>query len=217
MLQELQTLELLYCACTGTSLQGLLGLSKLKKLRLELGVNGVLRSLDGIGSVVDELSLVGASTLVSLAGIKSCGSMRSLTLNTCGMSSLQPLRSLSSLETLSVDCCCIASLEGVSGTLLQSLRLYYCKSLRSLSGIEQLKALRRLVLSECGVTSLQPLSQLGEGIEYMFLDACRKVQEVVLELPHVQPTAKVIFYGRGVRELVLAGGVKVFRQSLSGH
>jgi hypothetical protein len=206
-LQQLQTLELHSYACTATSLQGLAGLGSLKGFELLLDIAGGLRSLEGIGSGVAKLSIVGASDLVSLAGIEGCSKMKSLGLHWCGVSLLQPLVALSSLERLSVSHCDVTSLEGLCGRSLQSLSLDCCKSLTLLSGIEQLTALKRLEVKRSNVTSLQPLSQLGEGIEYLIVEWCRKVQEVVLELPHVQPTADVSISGSGVREVVLAGGV----------
>jgi hypothetical protein len=92
-------------------------------------------------------------------------------------------------------------------TSLKALGLNRCNSLTQLSGIEQLKALKRLLVVACAVTSLQPLSQLGEGVEYLIVSGCSRVQEVVLELPHIQPTAQVSFFESGVREVLLADGV----------
>jgi hypothetical protein len=203
-LQQLERLRLSPHACTATSLQGLAGLSKLKMLEL---ASGALRSLEGIGSGVDDLYIGGASDLVSLVGIECCSRMTSLSLSQCGMSSLHPLAGLSSIKHLGL-CCCITSLEDLSGMSVQFLTLRHCKSLTHLSRIEQLKALKRLTVSWCGVTSLQPLSHLGAGIESLHINGCRKVQEVVLELPHVQPSAHVWVLDCSVREVVLAGGEK---------
>jgi hypothetical protein len=58
------------------------------------------------------------------------------------------------------------------------------------------------------VTSLEPLSQLGEGLQELKVYGCRRVQEEVLELPHVQPTAVVDVEESNVREVVLAGGLR---------
>jgi hypothetical protein len=46
---------------------------------------------------------------------------------------------------------------------------------------------------------------LGRGISYLSLGYCSRVNEVVLELPHVQPTACVVMSHCSVRE-VLGGG-----------
>jgi hypothetical protein len=54
-------------------------------------------------------------------------------------------------------------------------------------GIEQLMALKSLRVALCGATSLQRLSQLGEGLQSLTVEACMKVKEVTLELPHIQP------------------------------
>jgi hypothetical protein len=208
-LQQLQTLQLCSHACTATSFQGLAGLSNLQNMELMITGSG-LGSLDGLGPGLAKLSIQGASELVSLAGIQGCSRLTSLALRCCGVSSLQPLRGLSSLEKLHLYECCVTSLEGLSGMLstsLQSLGLYHCSSLISLSGIEQLKAMKRFAVVACGVTSLQPLSQLGEGLLELTVSECSRVQEVVLELPHIQPTTKVMLYASGVREVVLAGGV----------
>jgi hypothetical protein len=64
-----------------------------------------------------------------------------------------------------------------------------------------------LVVRACAVTSLQPLSQLGDKLQRLVITNCSEVQEVVLQLPHVQTSAQVQIYDSGVREVVLAGGV----------
>jgi hypothetical protein len=63
-------------------------------------------------------------------------------------------------------------------------------------------------VTHSGVTSLQPLSQLGEGLQILRVYGCTGVQEEVLELPHVQPTADVDVSCSNLREVVLAGGVR---------
>jgi hypothetical protein len=204
-LQQLESLRLVWYACEASSLQGLSGLSKLKEL--DLYVICDLESLDGIGSGVAVLAIGGAVDLTSLAGIERCSSMKVLNLTDCGVSSLLPLRGLSSLEVLEVSNICLTSLEALTGMSLQSLCLYNCSSLTSLSGVEQLKGLTSLVVESCDVTSLQPLSQLAEGLQRLIVKGCTKVQEVVLELPNVQTTSHVDVYDSGVREVVLAGGV----------
>jgi Leucine-rich repeat (LRR) protein len=160
-------------ACSATLLQGLAGMSNLKRLSLA----GSMRSLEGISPGVEDLSLVSASDLVSLAGIEACSRIRSLEVFCCGVSSLHPLRSLSSMERLNAS---------------------HCELLTHLSRIEQLKALRRLEVRDCAVTSLQPLSQLRNAIEYLKVSGCYGVEDVVLELPHIQPTAHVSFHASGV-------------------
>jgi hypothetical protein len=167
-LQQLEVLHLGHHACTATSLQGLAGLSNLKVLKFEFDSydGGMLRSLDGISHGVVEFSvLFNGPNLLSLAGIECCTSMEKLSLQWCGVSSLQPLRGLSSLK---------------------SLEVIYCD----------------------GFSSLQPLSQLGEGLQMLEVSGCRGVQEEVLELPNVQPTASVVIGGSNLKEVVLAGGVR---------
>jgi hypothetical protein len=207
--QQLQRLHLGHHACTATSLQGLAVLRHLHWLELKC-ITGRLQSLEGIGSGVTKLLLNQVSDIGSLAGIEACSNMKDLTLRNLDVSSLQPLESLSSMESLDTCNCCLKSLESLSGmptTSLTSLDLSHCGSLIHLSGVEQLTALRRLYLGGCGVTSLQPLSQLGEGLQHLSVIECSSVQEVVLELPRVQPTADVMVYASHVREVVLAGGV----------
>jgi hypothetical protein len=60
----------------------------------------------------------------------------------------------------------------------------------------------------CDVTSLEPLSQLGEKLQQLMVIGCTKVQGKVLKLPHVQPTAHVVVQDSNVEEVVLAGGVR---------
>jgi hypothetical protein len=115
---------------------------------------------------------------------------------------------LSNIDNLIVSACPVTSLEGLNGMSLQFLRLRYCSSLSGLSGIPHLSALKSLELIQCGVTSLQPLSQLGEGLEELRVIRCSGVQEKVLELAQVQTSAAVVVAGSSVREVVLAGGVR---------
>jgi Leucine-rich repeat (LRR) protein len=203
-MEQLETLELQGYACKASSLQGLAGLSKLEEL--DLGVYSGLESLEGIGPGVAVLSIEGADNLVTLAGIERCSSMKRLSLYNCGVSSLQPLRDLSSLEDLEVCNNCITSLQGLRGTSLRSLCRSFCDILRNLSGVEQLIRLSCLVVVDCGVTSLQPISQLG--LQTLSVRDCSGVQEEVLELPHVQTSAHVDVLNSGeLRKVVLAGGV----------
>jgi hypothetical protein len=190
-LSTLQQLEVLYlgghAACAATSLQGLAGLSNLKDLAAScFGPPGLI-SLEGISPSVICLSITHASQLVSLAGIEGCTSM----------------------EQLEVSQCPISSLEGLHSMSLQCLVLHFCRSLTQLDELEHLSALTSLELTLCDeVTSLEPLSQLGEGLQELKVYGCKRVQEEVLELPHVQPTADVIVEKSNVREVVLAGGLR---------
>jgi Leucine-rich repeat (LRR) protein len=209
-LQQLKKLYLGHQACTATSLQGLSGLSKLTLLLFEFPeYGGRLRSLEGIGPWVEDFSASYAPDLVSLAGIEGCTSMKNLTLDKCGVSSWKPLGCLSSLKQLEVSRCCVTSLEGLPSMSLESLRLRFCSSLTQLSGVEHLSALTSLKLNQCDVTSLQPLSQLRHGLQELKVYSCDAVQEEVLELPHVQPTADVHVVYSNVKRVVLALGVTI--------
>jgi Leucine-rich repeat (LRR) protein len=204
-LQQLEKICLEGAACAATSLQGLAGLSNLKQLQLNASE---LVSLEGISPAVVEVCIMDITEVVSLAGFESCTHMEQLYLNDCSAPSLQPLNGLSSLKVLMVNDCAITSLEGLNSTSLQSLWLQDCSYLIDLFGVELLSALETLVVEDCGVTSLQPLSQLGEGLQKLRVYRCTQVQEEVLELPHVQPTADVDVRDGNVREVVLAGGVR---------
>jgi Leucine-rich repeat (LRR) protein len=207
-LQQLEGLHVGSCACGVTSLQGLAGLSNLTMLEVES--SGELVSLEGISPGVVEVSIGAAPELVSLAGLEECTSMEKLTLVMSGVSSLQPLRCLSSLKHLRVYGCALTSLEGLNSTSLQSLRIERCLTVAHLSGVGHLSTLKSLEVIGCSyVTSLQPLSQLGEGLQKLRVIECKKVQEEVLELPRVQPTADVIVQESNVREVVVAGGVRL--------
>jgi Leucine-rich repeat (LRR) protein len=207
-LQQLELLQLGGQACGAASLQGLAGLSNLKRLSVcGAGSNGKLKSLEGISPTVTRLCIIEAP-FVSLSGIECCASLSSLSLHGCGVSSLQPLRHLSSMKELEVYDGRLTSLEGLSSMAMQSLSLDVCSSLCSLSGVEHLSALQSLAVINCGITSLQPLSELGEELQELEVLSCSHVREVVLELPHVQPTADVEVEFSNVREVVLAGGVR---------
>jgi hypothetical protein len=206
-LRQLEVLRLCGQACNATSLEGLAGLSNLNVLEVLLDPDlGMLRTLEGISSRVKEVLLWGAPDLLSLAGIEGCTSLEELTLRQCGVSSLQPLRGLSSLKELEVDYGCLTSLEGLVMPL-QSLKLSQCSSLTHLSGIEHFSALRCLDLCHCGVTSLLPLSQLGERLQSLEVLGCNAVLEEVLDLPYVKTNALRVRWSN-VKEVVVAGGVR---------
>ena len=206
-LQQLQELVLRGEACSATSLHGLSELSKLKTLKLD-AVS--LKSLEGLSTGLTSLTINWAIHLHSLAGIKHLQGLRDLTLCHSGITSLQPLAALSSLGYLRVGgkFISLAGLESNLCTSLCHLKLEECEQLRELSGLEGLTALHRLVLYGCGVTSLQPIGQLLGGLRYLVVHECSAVQEEVLALPHIQPTADVRFEGSNVKEVVLAGGVR---------
>jgi Leucine-rich repeat (LRR) protein len=207
-LRQLQVLDLRHSACDATSLQGLAALSNLKQLVLmSCTTLGKLRSLEGISPGLIEFSIGGQSDLLSLAGLECCTSLEKLSLHSCGVSCLQPLRGLGSLKHLKMSRCSVTSLEGLNGMSLQSLSLQSCNYLTQLSGVENLSALKSLEVYHCVVTSLQPLSQLGEGLQKLLVDWCSRVRDKVLKLPHVRPTAHVVVRYSKVKEVVLAGGV----------
>jgi hypothetical protein len=210
-LRQLEVLDLKSCACAATSLQGLAGLTKLKVLAISSPASqpNRLSTLEGISPGVMRFSIVSAPDLVSLAGIGACTGMMELFLVNCGVHSLQPLRGLASLNKLMLHSCSVTSLEGIYGLSLRTFLVIRCSSLTQLSGVEHLPALIHLVVEDCGcVTSLQPLSQLGEGLQELVVKECSAVQEEVLELPHVKPTADVVVESSNVKEVVLAGGVR---------
>jgi hypothetical protein len=204
-LQQLEVLHLEATACAATSLHGLAGLSNLKKLAVMYDYR--LSSLEGIGHGVTELAIMYAP-LKSLAGMEGCTSVKKLILSDCGVSSLQPLWGLSGIEDMCVSKCRLTSLAGLNSMSLQSLTLLSCQSLTILPGFELFPALKSLDLENCGVTSLQSLSQLGEGLQKLIVFGCGSVQEEVLELPHIQPTASVSVSNSNVKEVILAGGVR---------
>jgi hypothetical protein len=207
-LQQLEVLQMRNRVCDATSLEGLAGLSKLKKL--ELDCFGWLQSLEGINPGVVKLIISNDYPKpMTLAGIEGCTRLEKLVLNDLGVTSLEPLRGLSSMKELYLMARWLTSLESLDSMPLRSLTLTYCDSLTQLSGVEHLSALKSLKVICCdGVTSLQPLSQLGPGLQELEVCGCSKVREEVLELPHVQPTADVDVKDSNVREVVLAGGVR---------
>jgi hypothetical protein len=103
-LRQLKVLHLHSHACGSTSLQGLAGLSSLKQLGLDFAKpGGRLRSLEGLSSGVASVCIIGAPDLLNLAGVEGCASLERLTLERCGVSSLEPLKALSRLEVSITD------------------------------------------------------------------------------------------------------------------
>jgi hypothetical protein len=197
-LSTLQHLEELYLgeyACAATSLQGLAGLSNLKLRGLESNHTrgNTIITLEGVSPTVKEFSMAFSLDLRDVAGIERCTSLEKLVLHECGVSSLQPLRGLSSVKHLMVSMCpMLSSLEGLNNMSLQSLSLTGCEDLYDLSGLEDFSALTSLEFVHCPLTSLQPLSQLGEGLQKLRVYDCLGGEDEVLELPHVKPTAEVV-------------------------
>ena len=208
-LLRLEVLELEAFCCTATSLKGLAGLSRLQKLAMCSAYE--LESVSGMSTALTTLHLETLTNLKSLSGVFDLVLLQRLVLIKCGVASLHGLEGLSSLVELTVESCPITSLEGLEGTLstcgLQSLTSNSCESLCQLSGIEKLHALQVLEVRKCGVTSLRPLAGLGEGLEKLCVEDCSRVEEKVLELPHVQRTADVCIMNSNVQEVVLAGGI----------
>jgi Leucine-rich repeat (LRR) protein len=195
-LKQLKELALLGDVAWATSLHGLAGLSNLKLLAVEfdrlrsncarLECAPPLRSLEGINPGLESLRIEGAPGIVSWAGFGG-----------------------TSLTQLQVVAGGLTSLEGLDLTSmpLKTLTFQFCEFI-SLSGLGHLSALKSLAVYNCNLASLQPLSQLREGLEMLIVSECSGVQEEVLELPRVQPTATVHVYCSNVREVVLAGGVR---------
>ena len=206
-LQQLQELKLYGKICSATSLHGLAELSRLETLRLDAPM---LKSLEGISTGLTSLNLDRAPELVSLAGIEHLQGLQKLTLRESGLTSLHPLAALVSLEGLRIGgtFTSLAGLEGNLCTCVHRLTLESCQQLRQLSGIEGLTALQRLEVIDCGVTSLRPVGQLVGGLNFLKVRYCDSVQEEVLELPHILPTADVRIEGSTVKEVVLAGGLR---------
>ena len=207
-MQQLNDLQLWSKACSATSLHGLAVLSTLERVDLEAPM---LRSLEGFGTGLTSLTIHDAPHLDSLAGIEHLHSLQKFCLVRSGVSSLHPLAALGSLRDLYIGgtFTSLAGLEGNVCTSLSSLVLNSCRQLRQLSGVEGLTALQELVISYAsGVTSLQPVGQLVGGLRSLNVCYCSMVQEVVLELPHIQPTAYVSICHSNVKEVVLAGGVR---------
>ena len=125
---------------------------------------------------------------------------------------------LGSLDRLCIGLCPFSSLHGMAGNLcmcLKSLNLRSCGQLRQLCGIEGFSALEQLEIEGRGLTSLQPIGQLVGGLRMLYVRFCHSVQEEVLELPHIQPTANVEIEYSNVKEVVLAGVIR--RSQFSGH
>jgi hypothetical protein len=201
-LQRLKVLHLGGYACGVTSLQGLAGLRNLTQLKLE--DTRWLKTLEGIGPGVIEFSIAIAPDLVRLAGIEGCTSLEKLSLLDCGVCSLHPLMGLTSMRHLKVHGGKITSLEGLNSMSMQSLSLTHCRSLTHLSGVEHFSALKSLEVEQCGLNSLQPLSQLGEAFQRLRVYHCKGVQEKVLEFPHVQRLDVHVFWSN-VKKVVLGG------------
>jgi hypothetical protein len=194
-LQQLEVLDLQGCSCTATSLQGLGALPRLKDVDLRCER---LVTLQGVGPVV-------SSPLAKDAD----------------HAGLIVTPALESLHIWGAQITSLSGLEGLSNCLF-SLTLVYRPKLSSLSGVEGISTLHKLLVSSCGLTSLQPLATFGrkqkepETIE-IGIDNCGKVEEEVLELPYVPAAASVVILDSNVKEVVVAGGAEAALQCLKRH
>ena len=206
-LQQLKELVLVGEACSATSLHGLAELTRLETLKLHAPM---LKSLEGLSTGLRSLDMHRSVQLHSLAGIEHLQGLQNRCMTSSGVTSLHPLAALGSLGDLCIGgrFASLAGLEGNICTCLHSLTLERCWQLRQLSGIEGLTALQELNIIECEVTSLQPIGQLVGGLGELWVSQCNMVQEVVLELPHIQPTADVFIQDSNVEEVILAGGLR---------
>ena len=214
-MQQLEEL-CLSCCCEVTSLQGLSGLSRLRTLSIKHSYR--LASLAGVSMGLTSLQLDTVPGVSNVAGVEALGQLQQLDISGCGLTSLQPLAGLSKLHTLRVSDrkvygeggAQLVTLEGIEGLSsgLRRLGLRSCRVLSSLVGFEKLSGLQELSVDFCGVTSLQPVAELRAGaLTRLSVTHCRKVQEEVLKLPHIQPTTHVEIHASNVRHVVLAGGV----------
>ena len=216
-LQQLEVLKLEENTCRATSLRGLAGLSSLQKMTVYCEE---LESLQGLSTSLTSLCIHGAWTLESLAGSEGGALLQELELLCPRVTSRQALATLSKLRVVSIHASVFGSRGSsssnslevfqASSSCLQSLSFYDDCSLGSLQGVRELTVLDELTLSNCrGLTSLKPLGSLGSGVKKLHVDNCVGVVEEVLELPQVQPTADVRVAYSNVREVVLAGGVRL--------
>ena len=194
------------------------GLTNLRQLSLLVGASGdpsplsaltMLSSLCIYSFDVEQEGLLVPSTYSSLQPISTLQQLDELKLTgeACSATSLHGLAELNRLETLRLNAPMLKSLEGV-GTGLTTFVIYGALHLASLAGIEGLTALQQLKILKCGVASLQPIGQLVGGLKKLHVKYCPSVQEEVLGLPYVQPTADVSIEDSNVKEVVLAGGVR---------
>ena len=200
-LQPLSTMLQLEChdlgshCCAATSLEGLSGLSSLRKLSIR-GSNE-LCSLEGLSASLTSLEVAYVGGLNSLEGMEHAVQLQHLSIDRCSITSLQSLAALRSLASLVVSEDGVhgghfVSLEGVEGlsSCLQRLSLASCSNLSSLLGLEKLSVLQALSVTACGITSLQPLADMNVGLTSLCVQECRNVQEDVLVLPGIQCTAR---------------------------
>ena len=191
-MQQLVRLELV-SACTATSLNGLAGLSNLRSVRIFQA--RALLSLEGLPGGLEDLVLTDLDSVEAMAGLENLSSLRDLSISWCGDASLQRLSGLSNLSSLRIldegawtsqSTGSLSSLEGIEGlgNCLKSLQLHFCRSLRSLSGIQGLTAIEDIYLNSCGVTSLHALAGLvAPGLKEIYITGSSGLEEEHLGLP----------------------------------
>jgi hypothetical protein len=222
----LQQLQVLTLGCFDTtSLHGLSGLSSLR--RIDLGDNTSLVSLEGLKSTaLTSLSLSELPSITSVEGLLGLQCLQKLCIwgGVGDITSLEPLSQLASLRGLAIEGReQLPSLAGLGITHLklrrvkslagtQSLRSCLkslsCCRLHSLEGIEVLTGLQKVELEDGDFTSLQPLAML-QHLRELRVVWCSEVVESVLVLPSFDIAGSIEIKDSSVKEVVLAGGVRM--------
>ncbi len=128
--------------------------------------------LDGLQSLVNlaDLSVYATHELNDISGLGSLTKLKALDIFGGRFESVAALGKLTELEQLELrSCSALTSIAPLANaSKLRSLKLYYCKSLRSLKGIGALRELDFLQLGECAA--------LGDVSELLELEGLRQLQ-----------------------------------------
>jgi Leucine-rich repeat (LRR) protein len=180
-LQQLEVLELTGCSCSGTSLQGLGNLPRLRDVGLECRS---LVSLQGLTPVGAESDGEGLTVTPALESLRIMGAQ---------ITSLRGLESFRGclVYLCLVDCPKLDSLSGVEGiNNLHGIRVGSC----GLTSLEPLACLGR--------------KQKDPEMIMIDIYRCTAVKEEILELPYLPATASVDISESNVKEVVVAGRLR---------
>jgi hypothetical protein len=119
----------------------------------------------------------------------------------------EQLPSLAGLGITHLKLMRVKSLAGMQ-SLRSCLRSLSCCTLHSLEGIEELTGLQKVELEDGDFTSLQPLAML-QHLRELRVVWCSEVVESVLVLPSFDVAGSIGISDSSVKEVVLAGGVRM--------
>ncbi|CAB4268842.1 unnamed protein product [Prunus armeniaca] len=156
--------------------------------------------LESINSSLEELSLLGCTSLCDLnirnckgftsifSGLKSCTSLNSLCVNTCPDLMHLPIDGLQTLVSL------------------EELRICYCPNLEAVPSLNNLTSLRELHICSCGgLTSIPSGLASCTSLTNLSLDSCPNLVSIAEDVSRLQSLTRLQIFDCGKLQCLLTG------------